>query len=230
MAIAFDAFAVGATGTTNRSWTHTPVGTPRAALAVILNLNGENPSTAATYGGVAMTKAAGAPVVKATGEVGAVDIWFLGANVPTGAQTVEITVNGSGTKAPRSYTLTAGTDTYVVDTAAFNSDSLENPSDTLALGGIVSWAMVAFLSGQDDVTGITPLANWTADNEADPGTVTAGCYRYDTVAGTDITAGWTQAAEDAIGLAVAVAERRPTHALPAVGGGGLVGPLRHSIG
>jgi len=76
----------------------------------------------------------------------------------------------------------------------------------LALAGRTSWAGLALYSGHDALTGITPLLNWTGRIEQDAGTECAACYTYNTVSTADVTAGWTQTAEDAVAVLVAVSE------------------------
>lgn len=205
MPVAFDAYTVLSGSPGNMSALHTPVGVPRGILVSVLDLTAENPSITATYGGVTMRKVAGAPLIKTAAEAGAADWWFLGSGIPTGAQTVFVGVGGAGgTKGARCYSLTAETDLEIVDIGIISSDSAANPGVTLALGGRTAWAAIAFLSGQDAVSGVAPVADWTADEEIDVGVMTAGWYHYDTVGSTDVVAEWTQTADDAIAIAVAV--------------------------
>src|SRR3972149_1067868 len=92
MAIAFDAFS-NYTGTSNTSfsWTHTPVGTPKAVIVwVVQNAATTVEANAPTYGGVTMTLVGSS--VNSTGERGRVDCYFLGTKIRTGSQTVEVTV------------------------------------------------------------------------------------------------------------------------------------------
>ena len=141
-----------------------------------------------------------------TGEPIAVHAYFLGASIPTGAQTVAIDAGASGAGG-YAVTLTANADTEVVDSDnTINSDSVANPSVTLSLAGRSAFASIGFGSGQDDPTGIAPSANWTAQIEADGGAQTTGIYIYGVVSTTDVAAGWTQAADDAAAVAIAVAE------------------------
>lgn len=206
MAIAFDAYTSMGSGTGTLSATHTPVGTPRAVIMFGVATSGSSDFSSATYGGVAMTRFTGAPVLVA-GENGTVDGWFLGSSIPTGAQTAQVTVGAAGTKFAGVFTLTASSDTAVTtQDTSINSTSLANPSVTLSLGGISSWCALAFFSGQGDPTGITPLTNWTSRTEFDFGSDVGGIYSYDIVGTSDVTAGWTQTADDAGAVCVAIKE------------------------
>lgn len=211
MAIAFDAVSNVAAGTGNLSWTHTPVGTPRGVLVLVvqnaLTTPAEDVGTV-TYGGTSMTEVALSPVEKYTGEGGVVHGFFLGASIPTGAQTVAVNIGGGGGESRRAVaiTLTASQDTSIVDTSALTQDTGANPSVTLSLGGVSSFCAIAFHSGQGAVTGITPLTGWTSRLEHDFGAQVGGWYTYDTIGTADVTAGYTATTEDAVLLAVAVRE------------------------
>ena len=95
-AVAHDAASeshAGTTGSTNQasfSWTHTPTGTPRGVLVYVYTISATQTVTGVTYGGVAMTQIAGGAAVDTAGEPGRVDTFFLGASVPTGAQSIVV--------------------------------------------------------------------------------------------------------------------------------------------
>jgi hypothetical protein len=102
MAVALDATSAGAGGTGNFNWTHTPVGTPKGVWVVIPQDTGQTDEvTAVTYGGVAMERViAGSPTNPifrdgVGGDDGGIYEYFLGSGIPTGAQTVAVTVNGA---------------------------------------------------------------------------------------------------------------------------------------
>lgn len=212
MAIAFDAASNVAAGTGNLSWTHTPVGTPRGVLVyVVQNTGASSQVSSVTYGGVSLSQVSGSPNVHGTGEPGVVSAWFLGSGVPTGARTVAVTVSGTASKRAVCFTVTAADDTSVQATnVSINSDSVANPSSTLLLGGVPCWVSEGFHSGQNAVSGITELSGWTAYLEHDFGNQTAGWYRYNTVGSSDVTVGWTQTADDAVCIAVALREGVPS--------------------
>ena len=207
MAVAFDAASTQAIGAGHLSWTHTPVGTPRGVLVFVLGNGAGDDVSTITYGSATLAEIPGSPNIQSVGEGFDIHAFFLGASVPTGAQTVFVNVTGFAAHAAVAITLTAGNDTALVDSdGTINSTSYTNPSVTLSLGGVTSFAAIGFGSGQDAATGITPLANWTSRLEVDFGTRTAGVYTHDTIGTTDVTAGWTQTADDAVAIAVAVTE------------------------
>jgi len=217
VAIAFDAaftddYATDSGAGTTFSWTHTPVGTPRGIL-VFCHTGAQASSqtvTGVTYSGVTMAAAGSANLT--AGENGNVTGWFLGESVPTGAQTVTVTIltDGGSNIYGTSISLTAAADTSVLGTNnSINSSSSANPSSTLALGSVSAFVAMAFRSGQGAVSGITPLTNWTDILEVDDGAETGGTYRYNIIGSTDVTVGWTQTADDAVALAVAIREGAP---------------------
>lgn len=206
--VAYDATTSGGRSTGDFSFSHTPVGTPRAVVVYIMQAVGTtNEIDAITYGGVSVSHVQSSPVIHSTGETGTVSIYFLGAGIPTGTQTMVVDVNATGSdKAVRVITLTATMDTKVHNTVTLNSDSQANPSVNLSRGGITSWVGLLYISGHDNTGSISPLSGWTGISETDFGTQTGGQVRHPTVTNTDLTCGWNQTAEDATMIAVAVTE------------------------
>lgn len=216
MAIAFDAVAQGAAIDVSASWTHTPVGTPRGILVGVYTgvINGATP-VSATYGGVAMSRV-GTSI--GTGETFAVATFFLGSGIPTGAQTVVATASELSFVQGVSTSLTASNNTTVFSTGTINSASVSNPSVPLPLGTRLCFAQLNLISGQDDPLNVAPLTGWTAQVTGNPAaTATTALYTYDVIGRTDVTAGWTQAADDAVAVAVAVSENFPSLSLLGVG-------------
>lgn len=212
MAVAFDAFTALAIGTGDRNTTHTPVGTPAAVYAGVItgtNASAVDACDGITYGGVAMTEPIAA-VVKTSAEALQVHAFKLESGVPSGAQTVSwdiATAYAADSWLGWVLTVTAGGTVEVVDIDnTINSTSATNPSVTLSHGGRTCFDFIIFASGQNAVTGITPLTGWTSRLEDDFGGQTGGVYTYDTVSTADVTAGWTQAAEDAVAIAIAISE------------------------
>lgn len=209
MVVAKDAVSNVVAGTGNLSWTHTPVGTPKAIIVFIVHINGSaDEITSVTYGGVAMTEVAGSPNLKAASEAGSVYCYFLGAGVPAEAQTVAITVGAASSKRPVAISLTANGDCVVQDSdGTINSDEVTDPSVILTHNGKACFDAIAFYSGGGGPVDVTPLASWTAELEHDFGLTTGGFYTYDTVDTANVTAGWTQTTEDAVAIAIAVTEK-----------------------
>lgn len=205
MAVAFDAVSNVAAGTGDLSWTHTPVGTPRGVRVDIVENGGTNGVTAVTYGGVAMELVA--VNAKTSGEAGTVITYFLGKSLPTGAQTVSVTVGDAVSKRAVATTVTAASDTCWISTDfSIASDSATNPSSTLSLLGKTCFVSLALHSGQGAATGITPLTGWTSRLEHDFGAQMGGWYTYNTIASSDVACGWTQTADDAVMIAAAITE------------------------
>ncbi len=209
MAIAFDAVSSTVPGTGALSWLHTPIGTPKGVIVfVVQNVGTADEVTGVTYGGVTMTEVTGSPNLHTTGEPGGVHAFFLGSSIPTGDQTISVSVNGTGSsKAGIAISVTAAANTEINDVdATINSDAQADPSVTLQLNGISSFCCIGFHSGQNAPTAITPLTNWTTIAEVDFGSQTSGFYRYNTIGTADVTAGWTQTSEDAAAIAIAIDE------------------------
>jgi hypothetical protein len=211
MAVVFDAFSSIAEATGTLTWTHTTSASPKAAIVLVVQNSGADGVTTVTYGGTSMTEVTGSPNLKTSGEPGGVHVFFLGASVPTGNQTVTVNVSGAVARVAGAITLTANADTEVVDTdATINSDAVANPSATLSLGGKTCFACIAFHSGRQAVGNITPTTNWTSRFENDFGAQLAGIYTYDTIGTTDVAAGWTQTSDDATAISLAVSEGSTT--------------------
>jgi hypothetical protein len=209
MSIAFDALSqVAAEGTGNLSWTHTPVGTPRGIVVFIAHVvSATDQVTGVTYGGVPMTEMAGSPNILSVSGLDVVYGYFLGSGIPTGAQTVAVTVTGAASpKWAGAVSVTAAQDTVIQDTKTINNGSLANPTVTLSLGGNSCFCTIGFAAGPNAVTGTTETAGWTAQLEHDFGSDTMGLYTYNTIGTADVAAGWTQVADDACAIAVAVKE------------------------
>ena len=195
------------------TWTHTPVGTPRAVVVACESGNTADSFNAVTYGSATLTEVTGSPNVLAGGEGGNVSAFFVGTGIPTGAQTVTVTVLDATSKACAVYTLTAAADTEVVDTdVTINSASLTNPFATLSIGGRTSWATMGLYSGVDTISvEVTPRTNWTSLSAYDLGTEGIGDHRYNIIGSSDVNCGWTQAANDAVAVCLAVSEVPPRY-------------------
>lgn len=207
MAVAFDAYSQNATEETgNISFTHTPVGTPRGILIFVFWVQNTSEVSSVTYGGDSCTLTPAGRISIGT-EPGSVVCYWLGTSIPTGAQTVSITVSGASGKRACCYSVTASADTEIADEASI-STTTANPSATLNLGGKTSFCAQAFTTGEDDIaTNCTPLTNWTSRMENDSGTRGSGSYSYNTIGSADVTVGYTDAnSEETALLAVALTE------------------------
>lgn len=208
MTIAYDAVSSATEGTGTLTWTHTPAGTPAGVIVYVIQNTGTDLVTGVTYGGITMSEVTDSPNLKAAAEDGAVYGYFLGSSIPTGAQTVEVSVTGGAiTKAAVAITVTAAGDTAVQDTdVTINSDAEADPSATLSLGGNSCFCAIGFMSGIGATANITPLTDWTSRYEFDFTNQTAGVYTYDTIGTSDVAIGWDQTSEDAVAVGIAITE------------------------
>jgi len=222
MAVAHDAATLIGTGTGTIEGTHTPSGTPRGVVVAIVQDGSAEEVTAVTYGGVALTK----QVFKgqATAEAGSAQFWFLGSGVPTGAQTVKVTVSGSNTRAVTCMTLTGSEDLAVAATGSTAAESATNPSVSLETGNLETVAYGATFSGEQ-ASGVGVGAGLTQLTE---GQLTTVSTTYNTLRRTEnptanTTVSWTYSNDEAasVGIAVKEASKEPEK-LPEVRGVGAI--------
>lgn len=153
------------------SHTHTPVGTPRGVAVSVHHLGDSTDDiSACTYGGVAMAKICFAQ--DTTTAPGSATMFFLGASIPTGAQTVECTDDDTttSTKQLAATTVTAGanTETAGSDTCEVNGD-VDDPSCTVTGIPGASYAFGGFYSGQGVPANITAGTGFTIRSQVDFG-------------------------------------------------------------
>lgn len=179
-------------------------GTPRGALVLIVqNVGITDEVVGVTYGGAAMTRFA--DVTHISAETGRLYGYFLD-NVAAGTQDVVIDVDLVGSaKAATIITINADGTLEIVDSdISVDSDSQADPSVTLQLGGKACLCALAGLSGHATTADVTALTNWSSTAKNDFGAQIGLRFRYNIIGTTDVTAGWTQTAEDAVMLAVAI--------------------------
>jgi len=164
MAVAHDASSKSAvtSGTTDPSWTHTPSGTPRAAMVFALTQNSSTPAiSGVTYNGVSMTLI-GTGIDTDT-EPGCVQCFFLD-NVASGAVTVTATRN----------TTSGGIDTQCVCVTVTAS----SPTEAYA-AGMVTYGGSSENTGSDTTGSGTAAYTEASVTDGSPGTNSmryAGCY------------------------------------------------------
>lgn len=203
---------------------------PNGVIVFAVSNNLGKTFTGLTHGTNNLVEIAGSPITKGTGETAYVSAWFLGSGIETGNQTVSATVGGTGQYLLAGSVLGGDTDLEIVDSdLTINSDSQADPSVTLSLAGRTCFCSIALFSGQGAPSGITPLTDWTNVIEFDAGNQVLAYYRYNTIDTADVTAGWTQTADDALAIAVAIAEveasGQPTR--KRMGGVAFAGQQRH---
>jgi hypothetical protein len=210
--ISVDSFASPASGTGLITYAHVPGARVDGFVCGITQQTGSTDEvTSVTYGGVNVPRVTA--LFKSSGETGAVYLYFLGLGIPSGTQTVNVNVNGTAsTKRITTWGLISSIPKSLkVQTFdnSINSDSVADPSVVLPLSGLSCWCGLVGLSGQDLAANVTQLTNWTATLEQQ-WTAQVGChYRYNIIGTADVTAGWTQTAEDATIIAAAITEYDP---------------------
>lgn len=217
--IAHDAATEPATFTTVTplTFTHTPTGTPKGVLVFIDHgAVSTDLITSVTYGGVAMTRVRTA--ADTATEAGRVYVYFLGANVPTGAQTVSIVHTGSAdVKHAVSVTLTADADTYVTNVGVLQEDQA-NPTITQDPDARKAIHYSVIYSGLPNVSDLTMAAGMTAVHNHDYGAFVSRVDRQTTAATTSFPIGYTAASDDVAMIAIEVGVVRATQAFTVVRG------------
>jgi hypothetical protein len=204
MAVAFDAVSVWtAQGTGELSLTHTPTGTPRGAIAYMAHTGTQDEVTGITYGGVAMTRVGRAVRTNVVAYA-----YFLGANIPTGAQSVVASVNATGSnKRLMAFTVTAATDTEV-NTSALAQVTAANPS--VALTTTAPALITGTLTSGNDVLGdVSPGSGMTQLAESFHGSSIAvyNALRRTTNPEAGATSvDWTAASENQAAVGFAISE------------------------
>lgn len=211
MTVAFDAQSALSTFTVSNSFTHTPVGTPKGVIVLVAeNVGVTDVISTVTYGGVAMTQIA---YLAGTGfaEPGGAYVFFLGGpGIPTGAQTVSLTVT-AGTTVKVAWCITVTALQPTVDWCAVGTvgnTSLANPSITLKTGGdFAGFCAAVVFSGLAAPTSITAGANFTLlTTTTDFGAQSAVAERANGITGANAVAAFTSAADDVVMAAVALTE------------------------
>lgn len=136
MAVGHDAASESAVSTSaaSFSWTHTPGGTPRAAIIFVVSIQGTSDATSVDYGGTTAT-------LIGTGsdtdtEPGTVECWFAD-NVPSGSQTITVNrVNDATQMMGMAATVTAAgaTETYNAGRVTKGGSSTNTGADTSGTG------------------------------------------------------------------------------------------------
>jgi len=201
----------GTTGSTNQSsfsWTHTPSGTPRGVLVFVHTVNDIKRVTGVTYGGVTMTEIAGGAAVDANGEQGRIDTFFLGASIPTGAQTIVVSRSNNGDEMYASAsTQTASVNTEVYTTGIVllqEQGSFSVQSVTDGSTGVNSLRYASGFHGANN-----PLSAGTGStvlNSIDYGSQTSTTARETTAGQGARNVGFTSSSDDRAGVHLAVRE------------------------
>jgi hypothetical protein len=190
--------------TTPQTWTHTPVGAPNGVVVTVVHgTSATDHVTGVTYGGVALTRVV--TITDAAGEPGRSDIWFRGTGIPTGPQTVSVTLASATTDDIHFVCITLrtydGSDMEVVDSDSQGGD-FANPSRTLQYNSRACIAIGSLYSGLQNLTDVTLGAGLTLVHDMDMGQFISKVFRQTAVGTSDFTIGAIGALDD-VAFAVA---------------------------
>jgi len=211
MTVAHDAFTESSTWTNTPdpfTFSHTPSGTPRGVVVLItVNLEaGADVITGVTYGGVTMARASPGFAQDTLGEPGSAYLYFLGASIPTGAQTVSIDhTAGAGTKVAYCCTVTAADDTALSVSDILQGD-ITDPQVALDSGADSSLRYCILNGGLGTPASYTLLSGMSAVESVDHGARVTRCDRQTTAASGSFTIGYTSANDDVMFVAAAIKE------------------------
>jgi len=179
-------------------------GVKGVVLAICHGVSSTDHVSAASYGGTNLTRIQ--RNTDTAGEPGAAELWFLGASVPQGTQTVSYTP-GSTTDDIQAVaiTLLGAADLEVIDQDGI-SENATDPSVTLQYGGRSAMAFAAAYSGLGAPANWTPNANCTGVHDHDFGVFISKVIRQTTAGTADFAIGGTAALDDVAFAAIAVSE------------------------
>ena len=208
MTVTFDAVTEDVQAADPQTFSHNPVGTPRAVviLAAHNTISTDIIDGPVTYGGAALTRIASN--VDAAGEPGRAYAYFLGSSIPTDdPATVSIGRNQS-TQSMVAYcvTFTAAADTEVIDFDGIDGGDPANPSVTLNFGGRSAVSVGIEHSGINLPSNITENGDMTRLGDHDYGNQVVVASRLTTAQTSDHAFGYTSSAEDVALTALAIAE------------------------
>lgn len=210
MTVGYDNESTLGVGTGDRNWSHAGGASARAALVIIYDGVTTDQVIGVTYGGTTMTEVTGAansPVIQTGGEGGSVHAFFLD-NCGTGTKTVAIDRNDATNYGAVCYTVT-GNQIFIHNTNSSTSTSDSTPDALLTITR-PSFVAGGIYSGLNSVTtsAPAPITGCVATGAADFGTDGGQGARGDSIKTSDFTFGWTQSADDATLLVIALADRQ----------------------
>lgn len=161
------------------TWQHTPFTAPQGAILLTMTSNNIDQISTATYGGVTMTEQTSA--VDTIGEAVRITLFFLGAGLPSGEQTVQINRTAT-TLTVYGYllTVTASGDVELADLQLIQGDgTLDEMAVDDGTPGTDSLRCMALFSGLDSLPALGP--NTIAYHYRDNGTTSHlfGCGKPD---------------------------------------------------
>jgi hypothetical protein len=201
MTVAFDAVVESVRTDTSdpMTWTHTPVGTPRAIVVAFTHgVSDTDHVLTVTYGGINITERVRA--TDTTTEPGASELWFIGSGIPTGAQTISAD-HASGTTDDIqgvSWSLTALSDCEIIDSDSI-SQNAANPTLVMQKEGREGWCACAMYNGGAAPGGTLATGNTQGPNEDLTAFYADTCYET-TVDAADHTIGWSTLGTDDLAI------------------------------
>ncbi len=195
MALAFDASSTARQPFgTSLSYTHTPVGTPRAVV-VLVNINGlDDTITSLTYGGVALSK-----VTRTASGLAGTEIYLLGEGVPTGPKTVLASCSFYLDFWMTTVTLTADDDVSSVAVAGIANEFGTDVS--LVLSTLSGYSGMVLSNIRDNHTPGSGFTGITTENGAK--------CEYASKSGANVTADWITGFANRYVSAIALIEGQP---------------------
>jgi len=209
MAVAHDAATESATWSDTPdpfTFSHTPVGTPRGVLVLIVHReSADEIDGVVSYGGVAMARVVTA--VDTVGEACRSYAYFLGEGVPAGTQTVSIAhvATAAATKKAVCITVTAAGSTEIGASGIAQGDQAD-PQIALDTTTESSLRYCCIFSGLPNETDLTMLSGMTAVHSLDRGANVDRQDRQTSPASGSFTIGYTAASDDVAMVAVAIQE------------------------
>lgn len=203
------------TGTTD-PWTFSHAGgaSPKGVLLFAAHgVSSTDHISSVTYGGVAMTRIQSA--VDTVTEPARMDVWFLGAGVPTGTQTVSVDLTSATAEDFRftCITLTGADDLEVVSSGKIEEDrsAASPPQLALTYAGRTCMAFCGLYWGDDTplpvVLGTMTEISLSSPGFADASSTTYSIARQTTAGSSDYTIGYTVGqTDDTAFVAVAISE------------------------
>jgi hypothetical protein len=189
-------------------------GVKGVVLAIVHGTSSTDHVSAASYGGVAMTRIQ--RNTDTSTEPGAAELWFLGEGVPQGTQTVSYTPGATTDDIHAvAVTLLGADDLEVVDFDGIDNN-VANPSVTLQYAGRTCMAFAALYGGGADGSVFTPNANCTTIHDHDLGNFFSEVIRQTTAGSSDFDIGGTSSTDDVAFAAMAVSEKLGIAIVPIV--------------
>lgn len=167
------------------TFTHTPSGTPKGVLLFCMqDSTTTDVFTSASYGGVAMTAVSGGRAIDSAGEPMACKVYFLGASIPSGAQTVSIDhdTGVSSTLYAVCVSVTASGDTTISGTPVLLENDGTLSEQSVGTGAASALRFAGGISGRG--TTPPPGANSTAVHDIAIAAVRRCAVVRETSAGT----------------------------------------------